>query len=578
MDIFFGGHKIRRPGAYSIAITENDTTFTPGTPGPNPYEPPPLPAYWQEHFTQKLARIQQLQNEDPVNRLTIGVITDMHIERNNDMNSGNLMSRIDAAVNLSVVINGGDTLAHHDGRRESREDAISQIDRMFGMFSPSVKAKMLYAFGNHDDNTFNRNKWDVFFNHLEAYNVYFKHLEGSVAFGPSPKYYYKDDVAHKVRFIILNSIDIPYILNEDRGDEALYKGDDDYVFSQEQLTWFSEVALNVPNDRWAVYVVSHVPPFREGVSGYHLDTINADLALGIIGAFKNKTTFVGTSPSEVNPLFQASVSVDFTGGGGEVIAWHSGHTHTDNIASLPSGIKLLTTLNDHKNRKVDTTQQGTSGTISEQAFDIITIDRDSKQVYLTRIGQGNDREYRYTQRDYPSGATIFEDNFNRADSATVGGEWNVVKGAFVISNNRAKATIVPGEATNNFMVVDSGVYDNISIEADIEPNDGEAIVVRFTNDENFIRAMIEKDKTMNISVTYRAARTELASKAFNWASGTTYRVKVELIGETINFYINGNLELTGTTSRFLAVTNHGIRAVSISPTNGAFDNFSIKKL
>lgn len=41
------------------------------------------------------------------------------------------------------------------------------------------------------------------------------------------------------------------------------------------------------------------------------------------------------------------------------------------------------------------TYQRTLGTASETAFTIVTINKDTKKIYLTRYGTGNDRVYDY---------------------------------------------------------------------------------------------------------------------------------------------------------------------------------------
>lgn len=525
----------------------------------------PLPTYWETHVADKINRIKALQDEDGINRLSIGFITDMHLEGNNDGYSGKLMSKIDDECNLSLVINGGDCVSHKDGNI-SKESAISQMREMFRMFSPSVREKMIYVVGNHDDNTFGNRSWQYILKDGELYSNLFRHLDNKVVRGESPKYYYVDNEFHKIRFIALDAIDIPYI-NVD--GKSKYLGHSDYGYRQKQLEWFANKALNIPNNTWSVIVVTHVPPFAENVGGYHRDTRNSEIALGILGAFKNRGTYSGNSLSTVESEFQVNISADFTGKGGDVICWVTGHVHTDNIVDSPNGITLVTTLNDHKTRLSSSTS-GTSGTISEQAFDIFTIDKANKRVYLTRIGMGSDREFEYGRN-----TILFQDIFSRPDTETLGGIWEVIVGNFTISgSSRAKAMLVDG--ATSIAVVNVGVSDNVSVETRIVTNDNEGLVVRLVDAHNYIGVMIDKNKELLITVVENDVKTHIARKAFE--RGSSHVLKVELVGNEIRLFIDDVLELTGTTNKFISATKYGLNGVTSGSTNGSFDDFIIKNI
>ena len=65
-----------------------------------------------------------------------------------------------------------------------------------------------------------------------------------------------------------------------------------------------------------------------------------------------------------------------------------GHTHYD-LTYVDDGVRSFSTPCDKADSRYDYTR--TLGTISEQCFDIVTIDDTANYVYLTRIGAGNDR-------------------------------------------------------------------------------------------------------------------------------------------------------------------------------------------
>ena len=133
-----------------------------------------------------------------------------------------------------------------------------------------------------------------------------------------------------------------------------------------------------------------MPPIKENVVGSDRVVVNADVAWDILTAFKNKTSYTSTA---TDGEFGQSISVDFTGKGGDVICWLSGHVHADNIIDK-NGIKLITTLNDSHDEREQAPARPI-GTISEQAFDIITVNKAIREIKLKRIGAGEDREITY---------------------------------------------------------------------------------------------------------------------------------------------------------------------------------------
>lgn len=539
-----------------------------------------IPAYWESHINTKIKTIRQIQDEDGVNRFTFGFITDMHLEGNNEKHSGNLMAKIDDEIHLPLVINGGDCVSHYQGA-VSKANAIGQIREMFSMFPQRIREKMLYMVANHDDNSHSNQVWAETLKEGELYSQFFRYLDNKVVRGIySPRYYYIDDTFHKTRFIVLDCNDVPYIQENGR---AKYPISDFHVFRQNQLQWFADVALNVPDSSWAVLVTSHAPPYETGVTGFDRPVRNADMALGIIAAFRNKTTYSGTSLANVIADFRATVSADFRGKGGDVICWLAGDTHTDTITTMTpyANIVQVTTINDHKNRPSGEAQ-GTRGTITEQAFDIMTVDRASRRVYLTRIGAGSDREFSYY---YSSGnpnnpsAEIFRDDFNRADANTLGSNWATYQGEFYIRDNTARSVraveIGSSNAVYSSSIVNVGTQNNISIEANLYTIDGEGFLFRHVNDENYFRLMIEYGK-VELLMKENDVNTVIAQQDVE--QGRNCTLKVELQGNSIRVFIDNVQVLTHESDKHLTATHCGIRTWSTGTTNGHFENFVVKQI
>ena len=347
-----------------------------------------VPIYWRSHINSKIETINNLQKQAGRNAVSIGFITDIHYERNTK-NYGKLLTEIDKKTNIQHIINGGDMLSERTTKPEFLR-LMREAQSHFG----NLLDKTYFTMGNHDDNSYQTNdngNWSKLVDDKEQFSEYFRYLTGKTVMGESGKYYYVDDNNFKIRIIMLDSIDIPYIKE---GNYAKYSGQNMWAYRQEQLEWFGNIALDVPDEDWSVMVFSHLQPYATGVTGATATIRNATIARKILQAFKNKTSYSGNSSANTEDDLKASVSVDFTNGGGNVIGWFSGHVHYDNMVDMPEGIKLITTLCDGWSPWADAPAK-TRGTTTEQAFDILTINKKSRKVDLTRIGAGNNRSFTY---------------------------------------------------------------------------------------------------------------------------------------------------------------------------------------
>lgn len=86
-----------------------------------------------------------------------------------------------------------------------------------------------------------------------------------------------------------------------------------------------------------------------------------------------------------------SVDVDFSEAKGTLICYHGGHIHTDS-SWTPYGFPIITTRCDAQAENTDALkQERVAGTVTEQSFDIFTVNMDSGKIYATKIGAGDDR-------------------------------------------------------------------------------------------------------------------------------------------------------------------------------------------
>jgi hypothetical protein len=173
--------------------------------------------------------------------------------------------------------------------------------------------------------------------------------------------------------------------------------------------------------------------------------------------------------------------------------------------------------------------------------------------------------------------SLFSDNFNRADSDTLGGGWTVEEGGFSIVNGTAKGTI---SNQNNTAFVDVGESDNLSISCRISPFKSEAILLRCVDVNNYILAIHELG-VLHIRIKKNGATSTFRSYAVN---GTSHTTRVELRGTEIKVFNNGVLLMTYTTDEFLTATKFGFKSwtdsiiVSNTVSIGHFDEFTVSRL
>lgn len=101
---------------------------------------------------------------------------------------------------------------------------------------------------------------------------------------------------------------------------------------------------------------------------------------------------------------RVSVDADFTNAGGELIALFSGHVHADfywrpgliynNWEDSKFGI-----FSTRSDARVENTgellAERVAGTVTEQSFDVFTVNRATRTIYATKIGAGSDRVISY---------------------------------------------------------------------------------------------------------------------------------------------------------------------------------------
>lgn len=308
-----------------------------------------VPSFWQDAVDEAISKIKALQVGR--NCITFPFFSDNH-QRNGY--AGVLIAYIMQACHIPYCFFGGDSISN--GTIADEATMIAQDKAFDSIMSYIPNGRFCRAVGNHDGYWYDgTNKY--YYTREQVYELFLR--EEAIAqnkhFGDDGTYYYVDDIASKVRWIILNT-------NGGSVDST-------------QIAWVQNTALNFTESGWAVVFISHQPISNH----YHALISNA-----------------------------AEVRETVVSSGAEIIGWFSGHIHRDRIYTGAAtntsddtegdamGFTQVTITSDHTGIAYDdATKHTVAADDQSHAIDFVTINRATRTVNITRLGIGEDRSFSY---------------------------------------------------------------------------------------------------------------------------------------------------------------------------------------
>ena len=284
-----------------------------------------LPDYWEKtsgYLTSKVETIRTLMRGCAEHGDIFYFLTDAHWHLN-EKHSPAIIAWLNDHINVPRMINGGDITDEYN------EEPSRLYRKAMG------NGEYYFVDGNHE---FLASK-------TYADNFYAnKMFADKAVYGDENRtYYYVDNPAGKIRYIVLATFG-PWV----DGSESLV------LNTTEQKDWLKNVALNV-EDGWTVIVFAHIFSIENGryiAGGETMLSYMADMTKG------------------------------------EVACVIQGDQHSDYI--LPSYADKIpivcTTCDKNKNADVEDVDSRPNGTINEQAFDVVVLDKAQKQLHFIRIG------------------------------------------------------------------------------------------------------------------------------------------------------------------------------------------------
>ena len=200
--------------------------------------------------------------------------------------------------------------------------------------------QVFYTLGNHETYGSTAEDLSIIYDNLLSNKEY---LQGF----PEKFYYFFDDVDNQIRYLFINTSDN----------------------SEEQVNWITE-AVKLPTNSWKLIVLGHMDIKPN-------DPITAD--------------WVAPNAKKFSEAIAAT--------NGIIIGYFCGHEHCDLIQTIDNKFYEVILLNDSCSK--DTTFSSITNpnrlvdTISEQAISIVSINTKTGDVYIRRIGAGENLTYNY---------------------------------------------------------------------------------------------------------------------------------------------------------------------------------------
>ena len=341
-----------------------------------------LPGYYGEHLAKVAARIKALSAKCDDGFF---FITDLHIPSNRCV-SGRILAKLIAETGVKKVLCGGDMPEAFGGKASVdrtiaayRERWVKAVERAGGEFYP--------AKGNHDftikDGPTAQNGYTYSGKAAHDILIDTAAVRANAVTNPGDPeacYYCVDFPKAHVRYIVADTTDS---VRTDRSYWAVQ-----YGMGERQLNWLAEKALSTIPSGWSALVMHHIPV--TGIVSGEGGNLNLFAPWrNLLEAYQNRG--------------KASVCgkvYDFSGAKGRLLCSLTGHEHAER-QTYQNGLWHITepcdaAYGDYIVGSVPWCRnlpKKEKGTVYEQTFDAVHIDRRNNALHFTRIGGGGNRTY-----------------------------------------------------------------------------------------------------------------------------------------------------------------------------------------
>lgn len=274
--------------------------------------------------------------------------TDLHWGHN-EKHSPALIHYINNNCMVQNLVLGGDYIDQYANKQTA-------IDTMYWCLSRYFKLmyNVFPMYGNHDSNS-NGTTSESYMTDGETFSIINQWMNNGIVYGNNYFDFYWDEEKTNTRYILV-----------DTGAQSIDGG----VISETTFEWLNTI-LNTDKN---IVVFAHWL--------FSPTTWNHPLVDGEL---------VGSYTASATRLFSALDAINANGG--KVQAIITGHLHCDYDDKTSGGIPIVWTDTDSTIALGE--YSATAGTVSEQCFDIMTIDYTDKKIYCDRVGRGISRVISY---------------------------------------------------------------------------------------------------------------------------------------------------------------------------------------
>lgn len=334
-----------------------------------------IPVWYQTYIQTKAAAINE--SRDALDSGTQFIfITDVHVNAYNQrMHSKALLNYLCENTLIKEVFNGGDVANGRYNPHLGKVDFSKAVRKGVEYCRPDSYARTFFVAGNHDlgvDYDGQGETYGAIISREELYDISgIKENVNVITQDPDTpfNYTYRDDT-NKIYYVIATANLRDTVTGE------IYK---------KMYKWFCH-ALNSCPAEYTIVVFNH-EIFRSSTDDRFLEFIGN--ICDVIDAYNSR----GSSPEYAT---DPTTVIDFSNGAGEVACMIGGHAHMDMSKTTDGGVPVIVTTTDNAGAEASaSTLTRTAGTVSEQAFDVFTIDTTNRTIEATRIGAGEDRSFTY---------------------------------------------------------------------------------------------------------------------------------------------------------------------------------------
>jgi 3',5'-cyclic AMP phosphodiesterase CpdA len=279
------------------------------------------------------------------NELSFALLTDTHYTVNGTWDDTSAsIQQLHKEVGFDGIIHLGDFT---DGMT-TREVSRYYVEQVLGDLK-KCKIPVWATLGNHDTNYFRDNP-DLF-SLKEQCELYL---------GRDEPRYSIDFGAHKLRFIFLDSFD---------PDETMR-----YGYNAACIQWLDKQLENTPDD-WRIVIFSHLAPISR--LQYWAKEIRGELEL--MGLLNNHA--------------------------GKILAFINGHNHAD-LLDNEEGFPIISMVNSKCEAFTEykpeafITPGRKLGELSQEAFDIMLVNTEKRQIRFARFGAGKNKEVTHGRAEW----------------------------------------------------------------------------------------------------------------------------------------------------------------------------------